>query len=71
MNEKKLAAAIGKNLRKARLARKMTQNEVGQEVGIAGNHYAAIERGKHIPKVTTLVLLCKALKVKIPDILDL
>ena len=69
MSKSKIVVAVTKNLKKARLAKHMTQAEVANGAGIAPNHYARIERGEAIPSVVTLVALIKSLKTKSSKIL--
>ena len=60
---------IGKNLKKARLKKELTQVEVAQKVGIHPNYYAKIERGEIHPALDTLEKIFKVLGVKSSDIL--
>ena len=64
-----IATIVAKNLKKARLARQMTQAEVAESADITPNHYARIERGESIPGVVTLGALLKGLKTKSSKIL--
>jgi len=61
---------IGKNLKKARLERNMTQAEVAEATGLHTNYYARAERGEETLSMKTLKAVCKVLKVKSSDILD-
>lgn len=60
---------IGKNLKKARVKRGLTQAEVAKAVGIHTNYYARIERDEEKPSLETLEEILKVLKVKSSDIL--
>ncbi|MCY4088761.1 MAG: helix-turn-helix transcriptional regulator [Candidatus Saccharibacteria bacterium] len=69
MNQDKLVRTIGKNLRKVRLSKGLTQLELAEKTGLNVSHYARIERGETTPNIFTLGLLVKALKVQASDIL--
>ena len=60
---------IGKNIKKARKERKLTQTEVAEKAGIHSNYYSRIERGELQPALDTLEKIFKVLKVKSADIL--
>jgi transcriptional regulator with XRE-family HTH domain len=57
-------------LRKARLAKKLTQVEVAKKAGISENHYAQIERGEKNPTISTFSNIIKAIGVSSAEILD-
>ncbi|MEG0379287.1 MAG: helix-turn-helix transcriptional regulator [Eubacterium sp.] len=52
---------IGKNIRKARLRKEMTQSELAEYVSLTPNYLSMLERGSHLPKLETLVKLAEAL----------
>jgi transcriptional regulator with XRE-family HTH domain len=56
-------------LRKARLAKKLTQVEVAKKAGISENHYAQIERGEKNPTLSTFTNIIKAIGVSSTEIL--
>lgn len=56
-------------LRKARLAKNLTQVEVAKKAGISENHYAQIERGEKNPTISTFTSIIKALGVSSAEIL--
>lgn len=60
---------IGKNIKKARKERKMTQVGVAEKAGIHPNYYSRIERGELQPALDTLEKIFKVLKVKSSEIL--
>lgn len=60
---------IGKNIKKTRLKRKLTQKEVAEKAEINVNYYARIERGEVNPSTEFLEAIAKTLKVKSSDIL--
>lgn len=61
---------IGKNLKKLRQEKQLTQAELAKKAGINTNYYARIERGEETPSLDTLKKLTKILKVKSSDILS-
>ena len=60
---------LGRNLRRARLQRGMTQEEVGQQSGVHPTEVSRIEAGKHDPRVSTVERLAKAVGVSSSDLL--
>ncbi len=64
-----LIITVSRNIRRARLAKHLTQVEVASKAGVSTNHYAKIERGEVMPTLTTLESLAKCLHVKSSDIL--
>ncbi len=60
---------IGNNLRKARIARNLTQEDVAQKANITTNYYAMLERGQKNPSTTVITAIIKALGIDYSDIL--
>jgi transcriptional regulator with XRE-family HTH domain len=60
---------FGANVRKARLARGWTQEDLAEETGLASVQISRIERGKREVRLTTLVRLVRALEVSPADLL--
>lgn len=60
---------LGRNLRRARERRKMTQEEVAGLSGVHATEVSRIEGGKRDPKVSTLERLAKAVGVPPSDLL--
>lgn len=56
-------------LRKARLAKKLTQSQVAKKAGVSDNHYAQIERGEKNPTTSTFSNIIDAIGVSSVDIL--
>lgn len=56
-----LARLIGQEARRARLARRLTQQDVAERAGISVEFYARIERGQTLPSVPTLRVLAEVL----------
>lgn len=61
---------FGKNLRKARMARKMTQQKLSDSVGIALRTYQCYEQGSREPSLEMLVKLADELSVSTDWLLD-
>lgn len=61
---------IGKNLKKLRKEKKLTQVQLAKKVGISSNYYARIERDEENPSLEVFRDIAKALKVKSSEILD-
>jgi transcriptional regulator with XRE-family HTH domain len=62
-------AKIGKNLKKAREDKKLTQSEVAEKAGISVNYYARIERDEVNPSIEIVENIVKVLGVRSCDIL--
>lgn len=61
---------IGKNLKKLRKEKQLTQVELAEIAKISSNYYARIERDEENPSLEVLKDIAKALKVKSFEILD-
>jgi transcriptional regulator with XRE-family HTH domain len=55
---------LGEELRKARLAVKLTQEELAFKAGISRNYVSLLELGEKSPTVQTLLTVCRALGVR-------
>jgi transcriptional regulator with XRE-family HTH domain len=62
MNEQ-LAMTIGAAARTARLRAHLTQAETAEQIGIANEVYARLERGHSLPRAATILKLCAALHI--------
>lgn len=60
--------AISKNLKRMRVARKLSQKEVADRVGLSRVAYGSIESGKSEPRVSNLQKLAGIFDVKLQDI---
>jgi transcriptional regulator with XRE-family HTH domain len=60
---------LGKNLRRARLDRKMTQEEVAERSGVHATEVSRIESGKRDPQVSTVHRLAEAVGLSASDLL--
>lgn len=54
---------VGSGLRSARLRAGLTQVEVAEAARLPPEAYVRMERGKLLPTVPTLVVLCRALRI--------
>ncbi|MDF1478783.1 helix-turn-helix transcriptional regulator [Leifsonia sp. H3M29-4] len=70
------ATALGHNLRRARAARNLTQEELVELAGISLYSYQQYERGAATrggaptnPRLATILAICQALDVEIGDVL--
>lgn len=70
MKEDKEARAIGKNIRKLRKARDLTQIQLAKKSGVRSNTIARIEQGKQHASEQSVRKLTKALGVNSSDILN-
>ena len=69
IDDKTQLLRYGKRLRKARIAKGLTQLELADKANISVNHYAQIERGEKNPSVTTLANIVDVLDLTPNDIL--
>ena len=60
---------IGKNIKEYRLSKKITQKELGKQLGVSGNTISYIELGKSACSLPILLELCSILKINLFDIL--
>ena len=60
---------IGERVREARMARKMSQQELAAKANISLPHISAIENGKQSMKLVTFVRIIEALQVSADAIL--
>ena len=63
MEANEINALIGRSVRKCRNEAKITQNELGEMVGMSKNNVARIERGEVGISIKFLFEIAKALKV--------
>lgn len=59
---------LGKNLRKIRTAKGMSQGDIARELGVSRGYISTIENGKMNPTLSTIVKLSKVLRIS-PDTL--
>jgi transcriptional regulator with XRE-family HTH domain len=61
--------SIGRAARLARRARKLTQEDVADRVGVSTQFYGRIERGNALPSVTTLRRMLEVLDLRADELL--
>ncbi|HEX5309274.1 MAG TPA: helix-turn-helix transcriptional regulator [Solirubrobacteraceae bacterium] len=61
---------FARNVLQARLRRKLTQSQLGKRSGIHFTEISRIERGLRDPRLTTLIRLARALKLRPARLLD-
>lgn len=61
--------SIGRAAREARRARKLTQEDVADRLGVSAQFYGRIERGHALPSVPTLLRLAEVLEVSADELL--
>jgi transcriptional regulator with XRE-family HTH domain len=64
-----LARRLGVNIRKARIARGLTQEEVAQRIHLALELYQRMEEGTYLPSVETFTTLYYVLDVPLDELL--
>lgn len=70
IRDEKYLKDFGKNLRKLRLAKDLTQEILSEEAGIGRNQVGMIERGEINVTISTIKKLAKKLGVQPKDLLD-
>lgn len=66
----KSAAGIGKRIRRARLARKMTQESLSEMCGVNASYIGQIERGEKQPSLRILSAIAGSLRVNPSSLLN-
>ena len=54
---------LGQRIRRHRLQKKLTQEQLAEQVGVSPAFLGHVERGSRIPSLETLMKLCRALAV--------
>lgn len=62
--------SIGKNIRKYRLAKSFSQEDLAERAGLSANYIGMIERGEKIPSLETFVGLMNALEISADMVLS-
>ena len=63
--------AFGKALKKIRLKKKLTQEDLSLEAQLARVYISELEYGKKIPSIETIFKLSKGLNIKCSRLMDL
>ena len=66
MNE---SAKLGKNLKRIRTAKGISQGEIGRILGVDKGFVSNIENGKTNPTLATIAKIAKAIGVKIEELI--
>ena len=61
-------AIVGRNVRRLRQARELTQEQLAFEAGLDLTYVGGIERGKRNPSLLVLAKLAAALRAEIADL---
>lgn len=64
-----VAGNLGRNLRRARAERDLTQEQVAHRSGVHATEVSRIERGKRDPRISTVERLAKAVELSTSDLL--
>jgi transcriptional regulator with XRE-family HTH domain len=60
---------VGKNIRRLRKARGLTQEQLAEEAGMAMRYLSGVERGEENPTLRFLVMIADALGVQPAELL--
>jgi transcriptional regulator with XRE-family HTH domain len=71
IRNKEYIKAFGENLRKIRINRKMSQEDLANEADIPLSQIGRIERGEINTTISTVYSLAKAMKVDIKELFNL
>ena len=70
MNTEKQELRVSARLKKLRLERELSQDALAKKAGIERKTINRIENGHFSPNLSTLLSVCKALKVKTSEVLE-
>jgi transcriptional regulator with XRE-family HTH domain len=68
-DDKAAMERVAARLKKARLAKRLTQAEVAKKADISETHYAQVERAEKNPSTTVLIRIIDAMGTSSQDIL--
>jgi transcriptional regulator with XRE-family HTH domain len=71
MRDSELAAIIGNNIRKARMHKKLSQDELAQKAGIDRSYMGRIERGEINVTLEKIYRISYALNMPLQSIIDI
>ena len=69
MQSEKIKSDFGKHLRKLRIDRELTQEELAEKAGLHFTYVGQIERGVRNPSLVNLYKLAKALSITAGELL--
>lgn len=52
---------VGDRIKRRRNASGITQEKLAEQIGMSKNHLSNIERGRYLPNITTIQLICNIL----------
>lgn len=61
---------LGRHIREARHSKQLTQYQLAERVKITPNYLSMLERGTHLPKLETLIVISEALEVPVSALLS-
>ncbi len=60
---------LGKNLKRIRTGKKISQGDIARTLGVSRGYISNIENGKMNPTLSTITDLAKAIKVSVSELL--
>ena len=67
---KAISKKFGKNLKKIRLERKMSQGDIARALGVHRSYISGLERGVRNPTLANIERIAKALGINIQKLLE-
>jgi len=64
-----ISTKLGKNLKKIRTAKKMSQGDISRSLDVHRAYISGIENGKRNPTLATIEKLANALRVSVDELL--
>lgn len=61
---------LGTKIKKFRQDKKLTQEEVAEQIGVSSTYVGFIEQGQRTPSIKTADKIARALDVKLSDLFD-
>jgi transcriptional regulator with XRE-family HTH domain len=66
----KISENFGKQVKKLRLEKEMSQEELAEKLNIHRTYMSFIERGQRSPSLVLIFKISRALGVKLPELFD-
>ena len=63
------AVTIGKQIRKYRRAREITQEQLAEQIGVSLAWIGRLERGAGFPTIQLLIKIARVLRIKVHDLI--
>ena len=70
VKNKALTKALGNRIRELRKERGISQEALSNEAEVPLSQIGRIERGENNPTISTLYVICEALRVELKELLD-